>query len=622
MFREIFTELKKRFKRFKKNLKSKKKKRRLALIVSFLLVFFFLYYFLIAPLFSLMTAAKALPQRVKIIKSALTMKDLDFLFFELELFRDYLKEIDQNAARLKVFSPLPFVGDYLLDLNTFSSSGLELVETALDFSSSLERTVPQLDYSKWLDLENLGTGKGGDLLEVTLVLASKLPDYREKAVLVNERISRINPDKYPRQLKGITIREYLIQMKQLSAFLVNSYDDLVALVSLLPDLIGKEQDRNYLLLLQNNNELRPSGGIFTAFAVFTVSQGKLAVITRSGDVVFLDQNLANYLSPPDFLQRYRGTRRFYLKDAGYSSDFKVSAQAIITLWSRIPEVPGLDGIVVLDNHFISSLMETLGEVNLPDYGSFNKDNVAEKLQQFATLSGSRDPDDKKYKNAVSAFLYELIRQSFHANSNQKITLAGKVYQETQGKHLLVYFIDERLQKIAEKYNLAGRVRDYQGDYLYFNQANISGDQSNRYLEEKVTKSVEIKNQTLTSTLRIDYENKGEFNQIYNRGYQSYIRIYVPLGSRLINSSGSLLGVNQGQDLGKTFFAGYLAVPPQAKTNFTIKYELPQEILADSQYRLLIQKQPGESDVKYEIQLGDQKEEFTLLADREIEFNAP
>ena len=82
------------------------------------------------------------------------------------------------------------------------------------------------------------------------------------------------------------------------------------------------------------------------------------------------------------------------------------------------------------------------------------------------------------------------------------------------------------------------------------------------------------------------------------------------------SSEGLLGVGQSDDLGKTFFEGYLEVAPKAKAKITVEYELPADIVKDN-YRLLVQKQPGKGIFPYKVQIGSNSKEFNLDTDKEI-----
>lgn len=595
-----------------------KKKRRLFL-TSALLVFIFLYFFLLAPLFSLILVAKSLPEKIRPVRAALVKQDFEFLPLELEHFRKTLVIVDRSAERLKIFSVIPFFGAYFADFKNLSAMFLDLTDVSVGLLSSLGDAIPNFNYVRWGSTEDLSGGKGGaDLTAFSSFLVKKLPDYKAKMEAINNKLSRLHQDRYPNELRGIKIRSLISEVKLFTAFLANSFDDVVKLVGLMPEVAGENGVKNYLVFLQNDKELRPSGGVLTAYALLTVNKGKLVFVKTAGDVFFLDDKIKVFSPAPDFMSQHLGTKRFYLKDASFSPDFKISAQAISHLWSTIPGNSQVDGVIVLDTHLVASLVDVLGEVNVPNDGHFTSANITDELQKFAALSGSRLEKDKKQKEAVSALLYVLMGQAFSVDTQKRAELFKKVLQEVQEKHLLVYFVNQNVQDLAERYNFTSRIKESGNDYLLISDSNVGGDKSNRYLKQTVKKSLTKEDKKMISTVEINYENTGVFDQVFNRESKNYVRVYVPVGAKLIDSSGSLDKIATGEDLGKTFFAGYLELKPQTKATLTLKYELPESLFTDNHYRLLIQKQPGIDSIKYLVQMGEKKEEFDLLTDKEIE----
>jgi len=606
-----------------KRIKKDKKKGKLVLISVVFVLLIFLYYYLVSPLFFLFSAFRSLPEKIKPVKAALVKLDIDLLPVEIEYFKGYMMKVDKSAGKLKIFSFFPLLGPYLSDLKTTTSLSLDILDSSSDLFSSLKLAMPELHYIRWGSQNDLAEGTESTFLtDISLFLSKELPAYKEKLLLINGKINTINPDRYPSEMrimkKEIKIREYLKEARTLTTVLADSFDEIVKLVDLIPELAGEKEARNYLVFLQNDKEIRPSGGVLAAYALFTVDKGKLIFVKTAGDVFLLDDEIRGYLPAPDFIRQYRGTSRFFLKDASFSPDFKVSAEAISDLWLKIPGHSKVDGVIVLDTHFIASLFEILTSVDVPGYGVFTKDNITEEIQKFFAMAGSRAPKDKKAKDSVSALLYELMNQSLASGTTNRAEVIKIFLRESLDKHLLVYFVNDKMQSLLEKYNFGGRVREYEGDYLYISEANVGGDKSNRHVKEGVKKSVDIKEGKITSSVEITYENIGEFDSVFNRGYQDYVRVYVPRGSKLINSYGSLARVNRGEELGKTFFDGYLRIAPKSKATFTLNYELPNNLITENQYKLLIQKQPGADLVKYFLQVGKNTEEFDLLTDKEIE----
>jgi hypothetical protein len=222
------------------------------------------------------------------------------------------------------------------------------------------------------------------------------------------------------------------------------------------------------------------------------------------------------------------------------------------------------------------------------------------------------------KDLLGRLMNAILEGAFQAPREQWKPLFEAGLNLVAEKHILLYFHNEPAQLLAEKYNYAGRLWDFDGDYLHINDANFAGRKANWYVKETVTKEMVRRGEKMESAVTIDYENTGEYHAEWNTGYRDYVRIYVPLGSKLLSSSGSLHSVTTFEDLGKTVFAGYIACDPLQKASFVVKYQLPFEVKKGQALQMLIQKQPGTDGNLYKIIVeGKMMEEFGLVADREL-----
>ena len=194
----------------------------------------------------------------------------------------------------------------------------------------------------------------------------------------------------------------------------------------------------------------------------------------------------------------------------------------------------------------------------------------------------------------------------------------------------MYFFDQEAQKAAENFNAAGRIEEYDGDYLHINDCNFAAAKSNMFIKESIFQKIEItQDGTVTKTLTIDYKNpqppsdcnleKGEL--CLNGPYRDWFRVYTPLGSELVEVSGSEVEVETKEELGKTVFEGFFGdkhpLRPLGSAKVILKYKLPFKVQKGKGYRLLIQKQPGTYGYDYSLELNGQRQEFTLTTDKEI-----
>ena len=183
------------------------------------------------------------------------------------------------------------------------------------------------------------------------------------------------------------------------------------------------------------------------------------------------------------------------------------------------------------------------------------------------------------------------------------------------RDLLMYFSDPARQALAEAWDWAGAVKSVEGDYLMVVRENIGGGKSDQNIETLIQHQVAIQSDgrildtvTLTMTHR-GVEGEG-FGGVMNN---TYVRFYVPSGSRLVSAEGfdtvnpdlflapdvsavtdSMLKAVQGEvsvdeysgtrtntEAGKTVFGNWIVTPTGKTSRAAITYELPFRVKSRS-----------------------------------------
>ncbi|KKU50681.1 MAG: hypothetical protein UX73_C0017G0009 [candidate division WWE3 bacterium GW2011_GWC1_47_10] len=589
--------------------------------VAAIAIFVFIYYFLVSPAFSLLMIAKRLPESISPIKETLSgnisgleiSDDLQFLPLELDYFREnVLVKADKSISRLQIFSILPYIGSYITDLDTVSKTSLDLMDISIDLLSSVENLLPDLNLRGW-GAADATYEKNVHFVDITTALTQKLPGYKKRLFDINKRLESVDPNKYPQDVNGLRVRDYIIDIKSFSSALITSYDSFVSVVGMIPNLAGETGARNYLVFLVNDKELRPSGGVAVAYGVFTVSGGNLT-ISKSGDVFVLDEKIAAYFPPASYVNKYTGAGSYLFRDAGYSADFKETARNIQSVWSSLPDYSNIDGVIFLDTHFIASLLEVVGDVEVEGFGSITADNVSEQLQKFFSVVGSRDAQDKQLKGNTSAVLFSIMTKMFSISTQERVELLAKVHEDLNQKHILLYFVDPEVQRVVEEFNLGATVRKHDGDYLYVSNANVGGTGVNLLIDQKVDKVVRYDNNALVSDVTAHYTYISDDPAA--SVFKNYLRFYVPNGSKLISATGNSGEVGVGTEFGVSYFDTYFELRPREEMAITLTYQLPGDLL-NKEYSLLVQKQPGAPGIPYEVSNSNKIKSFTLDADTEV-----
>lgn len=602
-----------------KELFSNHKKLSIFLLIT-LFICFLLYYYLIQPSLLLYGKSKTLQRDLRPIISALSRHDLETLDFELKYFRTQVVEIRNAANKIGVLSPLPLVGPYAQDLKNTSEAALESYDTIIQMTYFLLPLLPNINFSGWRNdsLINTQTLKVSEVSKLLPSISTELSRYKKNLESISQKLMTIDENRYPEYFRGRPIRKYVTRLRDLSSLVNKYFDDVTEILALVPKIIGTNGPKNYLVIVQNDKEIRPSGGLLGGYAFLSMENGNFKLI-KSGDVSFLDKDMTRArLQSPEFITHFLGSGSLYLKDANYSPDFKKSAQTIREIWLSTEKPFDLEGVVVIDTQFLKSLIDTLGEIKLENGESINSGNVESVLDNFFLLIGNQSAESRKYKDLTSILLNELLKKTFAFGTYNTNTLLQKVLKAGAGKHIIIYSTNEVLQSLVEKYKLSGLIKNYNGDYLLVNDAIFSPRRSNWKINQNVTKVTKINGDNLENELKIEFEIQPEIGSPTDTGNIHYVRIYVPKGSKLTSSDGTLEKISESEDLEKTVFAAVIKLEPNVKKILTLNYNSPKPKFDAEQYKLLIQKQPGTGDFKYTIKINDQFQEFNLSEDREIQ----
>jgi len=591
------------------------------LVVPAVLLAFFGILFVALPILRIRSLAFAAQEDARYLKDGIILQDFPQIQRGVTRLKEDVVALEKETSRLGWLSVVPFVRAYYLDLDAGLEASRHLLsaaeETVMILSPMAETLGFRTETSSIVAVG--GQERLAGIVKAMPVIAEEMQDIKSDLASAGEAVTRIDPKRYPVKIGGLEVRSAVTTARSSVLGLAESSPDLEVFLNTIPRLTGSDRKYTYLVLFQNDKEIRPTGGFWTAYALLGVEEGRL-VSAQSGDMYFLDiDNRVSYYPPaPEPIAKYLKLDKWYIRDSNLSPDFKSSVETMLEFWDRVPGVPDVDGVIALDTYFVEELLDVLGEVTIPGYGEpFSSENVVYQLEVYSNVlmkhSGVR-------KDILGSLMGQMIAQIFALPSGSYDDLASVVIDLLGRKHILLYFLDEEAQQLAETYLVAGRIRDYTGDYLHINDSNFGGRKANWYLEERVTKNVYQEKGEWLCDLTIEYENTGDYNSEWNTGYRDYVRIYVPSGATLINGSGGLEPFSSFNDLGKTVFATFLGVDPKQTTTLKLTYKLPADVVSGKGYRLLIQKQPGTGGFEYEVNLGRNRKSLLLHKDTEIIFD--
>lgn len=563
--------------------------------------------------------------QIKKVENALQEKNLPQAEVELTKLRTSSEDTRAEFSKLSFAKYIPIAAGYYNDgehLLNVLDTGVELGE------HGLEVIIPFADvlgFETENQVEITAEKKAQTLVqEILPKLVPLLSEIEVKVEKIDQELEQINPNRYPQSIKvsGYSVKEGLTLAKETIDKVDQAIPDLKPLLLAAPEIAGEPNEKTYLILLQNDKELRATGGFITAYALVKVKSGQI-VSTESDDIYQLDLKYKRTEVAPEAIRKYIGHNSLPIRDANISPDYKITAQKFESMYNTIARMPKVDGVFALDTEFVRMFLEVTGplttkktkEVWSAEKNRLGISDVVYKLELYAEKINQSKPDRK---GVVGELMDAMIDKILNSKTEEFPKYFETFVKAAERKHVLFYFHNQEFQKFAEEHNAAGQIHDYDQDYFHLNNSNFGGLKGNLYLKQEVVQDIKIDNSgNVTKTVDVTLRNTARADGWLNSIYLNWMRLYVPEDSSLISKKVPK-DFSSGQELGKEVFRGYSATYPLNFTTSSFTYRLPFKVDRGEGYRMLIQKQPGVDSIKMTIKInGVIKEQFDLTTDKEV-----
>lgn len=547
-----------------------------------------------------------------------------------------------------IFALASLAPDKNMQLAAAGKDILRAGESSANAGKNLSMAIESL-FNKENDTNNI-------LEDLSFYGHNAVNDLIELAKTLDRINSEVIPEDYQKQF---------ILLKQKAGELSRGLKEFIILADSLSDFLGASTDKRYLLIFQNNSELRASGGFIGSFALIDFSKGEIKNIEVPGGGSYdTEAGFLKKVKAPEPLSLVRSDWHFW--DANWWPDWPATARKLAWFYEN-SDGSTVDGVISFTPAVIEELLRIIGPIDLSEkYGLiFNADNFWLETQKLA----EQKPDvTREPKKIIGDLMNKIIEELPKRLTKDNLAPLFKAIEESlAGKNILFYFTDEILQAKADALGWSGRIKNTSGDYLSVINSNIAGGKSDRKIKQEIIHQAEIQPDGSiidNLTIRRTHEavKREPFSGVRN---VNWLRVYVPLGSELIEARGfkpvdkiffdkeiagltddpdvlagegqartdELTGTKIYNELNKTVFANWSQLDPGETIEINLKYKLPFKItdkkpaaaedLKDQliakagailnpdeknlySYSLLAQKQPGmnSSTILSELKLSD------------------
>jgi len=576
-------------------------------LIFLVLILIFGYFFIYRPIVNIKAKANIVMASAKEMKLIFAKNDIELLKTKLEDFSNKYQNLEKAAKPIYWASFIPYVSDLKNGLN----AGSYLLKAAKETVVTIEPYADLIGFKK--GEKSFNEKSSEDRLQTAVMtldkVVQKVDPIAEDMNQAGKSIAKINPNRYPKKIGKLILRDNIINIKNQFEGMTELFVNSKPLIKKLPEILGSKEEKTYLILYQNDKERRATGGFLTFYAVFKIRNGKMSIY-RSDDIYSLDASISNHPKAPlEILTYHKGVSQFYIRDSNLSPDFVQSVKLFESLYSKSGAKVEYDGIIALDSKILVDMLTIFGDVEVNRIRFSAKiDKRCDCPEAIYTLFDLVDRPVGYVKEDRKGILGDLMYKLFYnaigfSPSKYWGTLMQTMFKNLEEKHIQVDLKNVEAQKSLEQLNFAGRIRDYQGDYLHINNVNFAGAKSNMFVSESIDSKANGPDREVSINFRNPYPasdcNLERGGLCLNATLRNWIRFYVPLGSKLISLKGSTKKVQTYDELGKTVFEGFLEVPTQGQATVIVKYILPSSVDTKN-YSLLIQKQAGVEEQKLKV----------------------
>ena len=577
-------------------------------------------------------------------KAILANQNIMALPEKIALLKTGKEKIQASYHKLAFYGKLPFIKQYYADGETL----FKAVDSGI---SSAEKGINALvPYADILGFQGEGSFTGGTTQDRIVLILETLKEIQPTIDEIDQEISalanllnEINPNRYPQKLKGQEIRNKIIEIQKTSKIASQTFSDYKPVIASLGKMAGAEEPQKYLVLFQNDNELRPTGGFLTAYAIITIDKG-VVNSEKSDDIYELDQKFTKKIPIPEVLGKYLTTEKYYhLRDMNISPDFKTSMEEFYSNYSTVRGEPdNIDGIIAVDTHVLSELLKVIGPVEAPGYGVFSAENdircdcpqVVYALSEIITKPTPYMREDRK--GVLGPLMKSILAKTFDLDKARFPELFAVTMSSIEGRHLQMYFMDETSQRASEQINAGGRLYELKDnlkgwqmgtnmDFLAIVDANLGGAKSNLFTNYEVKQTINAPvDGRLEKTVEITYKNTRKADNCnleagklcLNSTLNDWLRIYVPAGAELIDIQGISNEASVYEEANLTVIDGYFSLEPMGLAKIKLSYTVPYTDTVN--YNLKMWKQGGIDAVPLLIDVTGGEEQ--LLLDKDLDYS--
>ena len=403
--------------------------------------------------------------------------------------------------------------------------------------------------------------------------------------------------------------------------------------------------KHWLILLNNSDELRATGGFTTAFVDVSISNGTLTWRFENSYSVDNFDRMSYHPLPPDPMRDFMGIQYWVFRDSNWSPDHPTAAKVAARIYALDRGVAMPDGVVTVNMSGMTTLARYLPTLNI-NGETFSENTALDGLRaawnEDAPTLNSYVPERKDFLINYAVTLADAVAHQTSILEKARLGLA--LQDMLVRRDIMIDAFDPATNAIFAQQRYDGSLEQTRADYLIVVDTDLGYNKVTPRIQRHIQYTVDLDKHTARAEMTYTNTNlipvdctvwhyhwvKGA--QVLNpvptyadrmtACFWDYVRIFMPMGSR-VNSFHSysypgnwfaFTDVPYTERIDAWHEGAYdgvgtmLVLPVNSTRDIWFQYSLPPQIVqteaGTSTYHLYLQKQAGstDADVTFSVKL--------------------
>lgn len=569
-------------------------------------------YFVIAPIIGLGIGASLVYNQGKQLQSSISALDFNSIEEDVNSLSSNISRLENSFDRVYWIFQITGGKEQYSNLSRAVQGTKYIVNSAKDLSVGLRPLGEYMkDFQPSIAINS--EQESGEITEYSQYLEA-IDDNRYllqegiyKMSLAQSMINSVDIKGFSNPLKNL-----ILQYKDLTTQISDTVKPLEQVSQFLPDVLGVDERKRYLILFQDNAEIRSTGGWISTYAILAIEGGQIREL-------YIDDiyNAQAVLKLKNQSYRSPNSLQLALPDTTFSfplvnwypnldSVLLSSEQFVYDL----EKGNSLDGLITVDMIFVQKLLDKWGGLQVPGESELvTSQNLYNNI--FETYSGEL-PNDPRKSTFLTDFFDAFVTKIFSSKLTTDTDIFDAISQSISEKHILFTFKNSMARAYADRNGWDGNL-DSKFQTAPINiDWNWGANKANLYIKKNHTLDIDIKDEnTIYYTYQIAIQNDSTKEEYPQGEYKNYIRIYIPYNATVT----SIRGITNNkysiyEEDGYKIVAGWFNIPIKETQTLEIKYNI---VKGDSSSEFALRK--GESQYELDLDIykqpGSRKDSYNL-----------